>query len=282
MCTTGIGLGLIKEGISDLITVVKSVISGSFSWGAWAMQKAISVSVSILSAGWSSLKESCRVVKDCCKNLLVSSTKVSIKESMGQATKVLATELHKGVAGEVLNQADQWCANKISLENIEDEIRKKVEEKLTRAFEKNDLIKKGLDLDTKHGNTHWQKIFIQEGYKLLADKAPLSRCLYMLKEIAMGVANNKIEYFNECLKITGVGKMLSELVSYTKNFIELFNTAVSNYTTDIESDRQVNNLEEETHSTEITAAPDIDLEEYNIVIDRLEASTDYSSKQVPR
>ena len=46
-----IGMGLIVEGISDCITGIESMITGEFSWQSWAIEKAISIGVSLIGFG---------------------------------------------------------------------------------------------------------------------------------------------------------------------------------------------------------------------------------------
>ncbi|KAJ8342045.1 hypothetical protein SKAU_G00319730 [Synaphobranchus kaupii] len=46
-----VGLGLIVEGISDCITGIESMITGEFSWQSWAIEKAISIAVSLIGFG---------------------------------------------------------------------------------------------------------------------------------------------------------------------------------------------------------------------------------------
>ncbi|KAF6733932.1 Protein translocase subunit SecA [Oryzias melastigma] len=46
-----VGIGLITEGISDCIYGIEALVTGEFSWKDWAIQKAISIGVSLLTAG---------------------------------------------------------------------------------------------------------------------------------------------------------------------------------------------------------------------------------------
>ncbi|XP_061100213.1 uncharacterized protein LOC133130021 [Conger conger] len=46
-----VGMGLITEGISDCITGIESMITGEFSWKSWAIDKAISIGVSLIGFG---------------------------------------------------------------------------------------------------------------------------------------------------------------------------------------------------------------------------------------
>ncbi|XP_062373894.1 uncharacterized protein LOC134062039 [Sardina pilchardus] len=60
---TQFGLGLISEGVSDMISGIKGMIDGSFSWAEWAISKAISIGMSLLSAGFSVIKKVCSTAK---------------------------------------------------------------------------------------------------------------------------------------------------------------------------------------------------------------------------
>ncbi|XP_073339951.1 uncharacterized protein [Pagrus major] len=46
-----VGMGLITEGISDCISGIESMVTGEFSWKAWAIGKAISIGVSLIGFG---------------------------------------------------------------------------------------------------------------------------------------------------------------------------------------------------------------------------------------
>ncbi|KAL6466284.1 hypothetical protein MHYP_G00264170 [Metynnis hypsauchen] len=46
-----VGMGLITEGISDCIFSIESMVTGEFSWKSWDIEKAISISVSLIGFG---------------------------------------------------------------------------------------------------------------------------------------------------------------------------------------------------------------------------------------
>ncbi|XP_058859141.1 uncharacterized protein LOC117434967 [Acipenser ruthenus] len=48
---SSIGMALITEGVSDCIDGVTAVVEGEFSWGSWAISKAISIGVSLIGSG---------------------------------------------------------------------------------------------------------------------------------------------------------------------------------------------------------------------------------------
>eukprot|EP01132_Coremiostelium_polycephalum_P000708 gene708-879_t len=57
-CTGGaLGKGFISEGVADLIAGVKAGIDGTFDWGKWAIQKAVSITVALFTSGIEKIKE---------------------------------------------------------------------------------------------------------------------------------------------------------------------------------------------------------------------------------
>ncbi|XP_060731382.1 uncharacterized protein LOC132849163 isoform X2 [Tachysurus vachellii] len=68
------GLGLISEGVSDMITGVMGMINGTFDWASWAISKAISIGISLACGGFSVLKRSFSSVKNGARNILNGTT----------------------------------------------------------------------------------------------------------------------------------------------------------------------------------------------------------------
>lgn len=100
-CTAGaLGSGLISEGISDLITAVKSAITGSFSWAAWAIQKAISIAVSLISAGYGALKSGWQSATNTVKDLVGKTAVGASQSGINLAIKETAMAVGKGAAKE--------------------------------------------------------------------------------------------------------------------------------------------------------------------------------------
>ncbi|OCT68716.1 hypothetical protein XELAEV_18040004mg [Xenopus laevis] len=59
------GTGLISEGISDVINGVEGMIKGSFSWAEWAVTKATSIALSLVTFGFNLLKKSIKSHLEC-------------------------------------------------------------------------------------------------------------------------------------------------------------------------------------------------------------------------
>ncbi|XP_066536390.1 uncharacterized protein [Hoplias malabaricus] len=68
-----IGLGLISEGVSDMISGVEGMVKGSFDWASWAISKSISIGISLLSAGFSAVRKAVGSVIKVTKSLLSGS-----------------------------------------------------------------------------------------------------------------------------------------------------------------------------------------------------------------
>ncbi|KAL0194979.1 hypothetical protein M9458_008551, partial [Cirrhinus mrigala] len=64
------GLGLISEGVSDMISGIEGMIKGTFDWASWAISKSISIGISLITAGFSNIGKSVTSVFKVTKSLL--------------------------------------------------------------------------------------------------------------------------------------------------------------------------------------------------------------------
>lgn len=64
------GLGLISEGVSDMINGIEGMIKGTFDWVSWVISKSISIGLSLLTAGFSVIKKTVTSVFKVTKSLL--------------------------------------------------------------------------------------------------------------------------------------------------------------------------------------------------------------------
>ncbi|KAM4546600.1 uncharacterized protein V3H82_020357 [Fundulus diaphanus] len=97
------GLGLISEGVSDMIHGIKGMLQGGFDWAQWAISKAISIGVSLVFGGLSKLKRAAGAVKSGAKGLMTGSkcsSIITVKACFKHAGKYAVQELGKqgGVA----------------------------------------------------------------------------------------------------------------------------------------------------------------------------------------
>ncbi|KAI7793445.1 hypothetical protein IRJ41_023817 [Triplophysa rosa] len=64
------GMGLISEGVSDMISGIEGMMKGTFDWVSWAISKSISIGLSLLTAGFSIIKKAVTSVCTVTKSLL--------------------------------------------------------------------------------------------------------------------------------------------------------------------------------------------------------------------
>ncbi|XP_078533257.1 uncharacterized protein LOC144819159 [Lissotriton helveticus] len=76
-----IGLGLIGEGISDMISGIEGMIRGSFSWAEWASAKALSIGLSLISGVFGFINRAAPAMKYSAKALFTGSKTFSTAAS---------------------------------------------------------------------------------------------------------------------------------------------------------------------------------------------------------
>ncbi|EDS42736.1 conserved hypothetical protein [Culex quinquefasciatus] len=286
-CTGGaLGTGLIAEGVSDMITSVRSAITGTFSWAAWAAQKVISLAVSIVCAGFSGIKSGMKAVVNTVKDLRKGVQMA--KGGIELAVKEVSLAIGKGIVKECLTEGGKYCTDLTIMNKVEEMISQKVGERLTAALLKNDLIVAALKDDEANGSNYWKQKFISDGLDILKDER-MNECLKLLKEIAKGIASRQIPLASDILTYSGVLVFLKVLMTYTEDFIKKFNKQVSNHRSEINSIAGANSnpqqttpqsmLVSQTHQhTLISNAPNVDVEAEDIIVHTLQDDTSYSSK----
>ena len=126
---SSIGLNLIFEGISDCVEGFKGMITGTFSWVQWAIGKAISLAVSVLSFGvgkackW--FKTGGSLFKNCTSKVISGFTTQGAKESLKQALKYTAKQMAVQGAVALMDKA---------LEKLIEEATKEVAAKYKNEF----------------------------------------------------------------------------------------------------------------------------------------------------
>lgn len=148
-----IGMELISEGISDCITGIEAMVRGEFSWKSWAIQKAVSIAVSIVAFGVGKLVakgfKGCKMsIQGVGKELKAmpaflskqakEGLSVVAKTNMKNALKVTGKKLIEEVVSYGLRKAEEEI-----LKEILDIIKTKVEEKINSSV-KSSLHKKSL------------------------------------------------------------------------------------------------------------------------------------------
>ncbi|CAF1345422.1 unnamed protein product, partial [Didymodactylos carnosus] len=195
-----IGMGLISEGISDIIIAVKDgIINRDFSWASYAIQKAISLTVSIVCAGLGAIKD---VAKTAIAGVKAATTAitVTVKEGCKIAARAVGTALAKGVAKELVTALTDYGVNKALMPS---------------------------KLDGQYRNNHYEKLIKDKAMELLNPQSESKHALLTITEgIAKGIATNKISGLSSVLQINEARLALDELDKFLPNFINNLNKEI--------------------------------------------------------
>ncbi|MCU0318325.1 MAG: hypothetical protein MUC61_03265 [Amoebophilaceae bacterium] len=277
--------GLIAEGISDLITAVMSGIRGGFSWADWGLQKAISLAVSLISSGQATIKKGCQAVKEVAQNLGRVATDVG-KKGMKTVIRSVGWDLSRSVASKCATVLVDYGVGQTLVKNIEEAIHKAIAEKIIRSLEKSTLIQAAIALDVKNENNYWQNLLRNEGLDLLAAKKD-NKVLYALKEIAKGVASNKIKGAKAVLESVAMAKALQEVLTITDDFLSGFHEGLEKkYKKEIQAAEgkhqqkaiQQQEQEEEKQQVSQQVSPPPLVDEEDVEVARVTMQEDYKSE----
>ncbi|XP_061573869.1 uncharacterized protein LOC133440573 [Cololabis saira] len=151
-----VGMGLITEGVSDCIYGIEALVTGEFSWKSWAIEKAISIGISLISFGVGKLiklvKQGFKAFKMALKGLgkklkalpkfLSKQAKASFsqvtKTSMKNAIKSSSKHIVKEVIFKGLEKAQDALLKEI-LERIKTDLSKRIVEQVKTNIDNNPL-----------------------------------------------------------------------------------------------------------------------------------------------
>ncbi|XP_017266578.1 uncharacterized protein LOC108232940 [Kryptolebias marmoratus] len=148
-----VGMGLITEGISDCIYGIEALVTGDFSWKSWAIEKAISIGVSLISCGIGKLIakgfKACKMaLKGLGKKLKAlpkffsrqtkNSLSVVTKTNMKNAVKSAAKKIVEEVIIQGLGKAEEEILKQI-LNGIKNEVTKEILANVKSNLEKDPL-----------------------------------------------------------------------------------------------------------------------------------------------
>ncbi|XP_061578314.1 uncharacterized protein LOC133444499 isoform X1 [Cololabis saira] len=123
------GLGLINEGVQDMMHGFRGMMKGGFDWAQWAISKAISIGVSLVFAGFNRIRQVAGFAKSGMKSLVTASKSAAIttmKQCFGQAGKYAVQELGKQGCITAVNYAVEKGLKTLFHNLLEESYRKKV------------------------------------------------------------------------------------------------------------------------------------------------------------
>jgi hypothetical protein len=196
---------------------------------------------------------------------------------MKVAMQRVGLELGKSVAKECVNALVNYGVDQLLMKNIEKEIAARVTEKVIQSLMQSSLVQAACALDVKNKNNHWQNLLLREGMNLLAEKKD-HKVLYALKEVAKGVASNKIAGANAVFQSVAMLKALNEVLNMTDDFLASFHKKLEkDYEKKIKSE-QASQQEEETQQQQVhqqisIAPPPIDTANLEAPIIKIKRTT---------
>lgn len=148
-----VGMGLITEGISDCIDGIYGMATGQFSWKSWAIQKAISIGVSLITFGVGKLiskgfKASKMLIKEFGKKLKAMPKFLSrqAKEGFSVVAKANLKNTLKYTAKAMVKEIGMYALGKVEeailediCKNIENEVKKRVIDDVKSKLKKDPL-----------------------------------------------------------------------------------------------------------------------------------------------
>ncbi|XP_053544649.1 uncharacterized protein LOC128635611 [Bombina bombina] len=138
---TQIGMGFISEGISDMISGAEGMIKGAFDWAEWAISKAISIALSLVTAGFNVAEKVAKAVFKAGKELLNGTRSLaSAAKSIASSTKAILTTATKSV---------KTVASKASVQTVSQSIKTFAKSETTKVVLKETLKSTGKVLVTQ-------------------------------------------------------------------------------------------------------------------------------------
>ncbi|CAF3715511.1 unnamed protein product [Rotaria sp. Silwood1] len=228
-----IGTMLLTEGIGDMITAIRSAISGEFSWKEYAIQKVISLAITISTCGMAALKETGQAIKTSFQsgmNLITGKTASVVgRQVVGQVTKegwklvgkqIMISFAKQGVKEILKTVLDKTVLAQLS-NKINEEFTKHIQEKIADEVNTNQMIR---DLLTVGASLNRQTC--QNEIEVLTSKMlhpQNNEFVHIAMSIAKGILNQLTKGISaNLIQVFTAGKCLLELGTFLDRFLDEF------------------------------------------------------------
>ncbi|CAM2721942.1 unnamed protein product [Rotaria socialis] len=230
---TSVGMGLMFEGVSDLINAVKDgIINRDFSWVSYGIQKAISLTVSLVCAGMGAIKDAAKTAVAGIKQVASVATKTVVttvtKTGWKIAAKAMGTAIAKGVAKELVTQLVDYGVNKALMPSIEAEVMNLIEKPIQDALVNNSHVEKMLKLDGINRNNKYQMLIKNKAIELLnpQQQGGNNALATIAAGIVKGIASNKMPGLSTIMQIKEAVDALATLKDFVPEFLRKLNQAI--------------------------------------------------------
>lgn len=254
-----IGMGMMSEGVSDLITAVKDgIINRDFSWAQWGIQKAISMAVSLVCAGMGAIKDAAKTVVAGVKataSAVKEGVTQTVKEGWKLAAKSMGIAIAKGVAKETVNTLVDYGIQQLAMPAIEENLTKSVAPKIEEALLANPNVEKMLKIDSKNRNKYYQKQIKNIAMELIhnKDSGIGKQILGYTRQFAEGIVagkagasqNKYARIFAHVGTVAGMAEAIAELVKFVPEFTAELDRKINELATKDGLDKNVESKEAE-------------------------------------
>ncbi|XP_070534409.1 uncharacterized protein [Ptychodera flava] len=220
---TNFGLGLIAEGVSDMIDGIEGMVTGEFSWESWAISKGVGIAISIVGGGIAkavskgykaskmgfraALKEVKQFPKALSKNITKRGLSQSLKQNLKNAMKKFAKDLAEDSIMRFVTQGEDKVIDDY-MKYIETHIKSSIQEKMTSAVMSGRLSDR-IDRVMAH--------YFKGNNLGSGDDAAIERCSEIFKTIGNSVVD---DFTNDPAWTAHVSKFLQGVVDRVKGEIK--------------------------------------------------------------
>ncbi|KAL6491308.1 hypothetical protein MHYP_G00016530 [Metynnis hypsauchen] len=175
------GLGLISEGVSDIISGVMGMINGTFDWASWAISKAISIGISLACGGFRVIKRAATSVKEAASGILngTKSLRSVACSAVGSGERlfVSASTSVKSVASSVCKQSfTSMCKSNLFKSTFKNASMYAVQEIAIQGT--NTILNKCIDVTVQNGfKLAFQKSFKDSVYSALKENEAFHKAI---------------------------------------------------------------------------------------------------------
>ncbi|TGZ55871.1 hypothetical protein CRM22_010276 [Opisthorchis felineus] len=221
---SSIGIGLIAEGVGDLITAVKSGIIGrNIDWKAWGVQKTVSLVVTVVCAGVGAALDAAMTLRSAGAQVLRAATQtVRISKCtascFGAALKAVGAGLAKGVVKELVTNIANYGLTKLVVPEIRQMLDSYIKPWVEKNILQNSIVAYLLELDLKNGTSEFCAKIKQTILELLKPKEGTANVLYEIGQgIVKGILETKVPYVTEALLMKNILVAANELWKFLES-----------------------------------------------------------------
>ncbi|XP_023820907.1 uncharacterized protein LOC105357957 [Oryzias latipes] len=282
-----VGFGLISEGVSDCIYGIEALVTGEFSWKDWAIQKAISVGVSLITFGvgklvskglkackmalkhlGKKLKALPKLISKHAKDSMSAVTKTNLKNAVKEASKKIGKEIFfqglgkaeeeimKQILKSIKNDLTKTITNGVESNLEKDPLSSLVDSTIVLHLVDKEQLKELLNDEKRKANLlevfkKLSKTALQPFYADLSWQNKLNSSIIKVIDRAKEEAKGKVKVFFQVIQVAHLSILAADAVAAVSTISTKF---FSNLQKELESFKQNTNITEKVKENELSAS----------------------------